>query len=57
MVEFCQIPRVCVEDAPISASRVRKLLEEQGGVTEEIRRLVPTCTADYLAQKYGEAHS
>ena len=56
-VEFCQIPRVCVEDAPISASRVRKLLEERGGVTEEIRRLVPTCTADYLAQKYGEAHS
>lgn len=54
-VEFCQIPRKCLDGEPISASRVRKLLEEHGGVTEEIRQLVPPCTGDYLTQKYGQA--
>ena len=54
-VEFCQIPRVCLGEAPISASRVRKLLSEAGGVTHEIRSMVPPCTAEYLSEKYGEA--
>ena len=54
-VEFCKIARVCLGDEPISASRVRKLLSEHGGVTEEIRAMVPACTAAYLSEKYGEA--
>jgi len=54
-VEFCQIPRVCLGEEPISASRVRKLLADRGGVTEEIRAMVPPCTASYLTQRYGEA--
>ena len=54
-VEFCQIPRTCLGDEPISASRVRKLLADNGGVTDEIRRMVPPCTAEYLTEKYGEA--
>ena len=53
-VEFCQIPRTCLGDEPISASRVRKLLADNGGVTDEIRRMVPPCTAEYLTEKYGE---
>jgi len=54
-IEFCQIPRACLGDEPISASRVRALLAEHGGVTAQIREMVPPCTADYLLEKYGEA--
>lgn len=35
----------------ISASRVRKLLDEQG-VTDEVLSLVPECTAKYLKESF-----
>jgi len=54
-VEFCQIPRVCMGDQPISASRVRALLSQQGGMTAEIEALVPPCTAAYLRKRFGTA--
>ena len=56
-LEFRELPRVCAGEEPISASRVRKLLEEKGGVTEEIRSLVPTETAAYLLDRFGEGRT
>lgn len=53
-VAFCEMERVSEGEAPISASRVRKLLEEKGGVSGEVRSLVPECTADYLLDRFGE---
>ena len=53
-LEFRELPRVCAGEEPISASRVRRLLEEKGGVTEEIRSLVPEGTAAYLLDRFGE---
>ena len=54
-MEFCELPRSCQEGTPISASRVRRLLEENGGVTQELLRLVPDCTGAYLTQRFGTA--
>ena len=45
-VALRQIPRLETENAPVSASRVRDILE-QGG---DIRHLVPQTTYDYLTQ-------
>jgi [citrate (pro-3S)-lyase] ligase len=49
-VEFIEIPRVCKGDSVISASRVRKLMKEKKH--EEIRKLVPMTTYDYLEKYY-----
>ena len=53
-IELHELPRVEMADAPISASRVRKLLKEHGGMTAEIAALVPECTARYLTERFGE---
>jgi [citrate (pro-3S)-lyase] ligase len=50
-VELQVIPRKEAEGAPISASRVRKLLEEKNFV--EIAKIVPETTLAYLKEKYG----
>lgn len=54
-VAFHEIPRTSLDGVPISASRVRRLLEENGGVTAELLRLVPDCTGAYLEKIYGGA--
>lgn len=54
-VEFCEIPRAERGGAPISASRVRRILKEEGGVTRELLALVPACTGAYLLERYGRA--
>lgn len=51
-VQFCEIPRTGWEGQVISASRVRRLLEERG-VCEEVLSLVPETTARYLRTEYG----
>lgn len=56
-ISFIKIPRVTSEEENgnsevISASRVRKLLKEQG-VTEQVLKLVPPCTAEYLKHEFG----
>ena len=51
-VEFVELPRCCADGIPISASRVRRLLKENNGVTDEILRLVPPCTADWLLRSF-----
>jgi len=53
-IEFHELPRVEQEGKPISASRVRKLLKEHEGMTDEIAALVPECTARYLTERFGE---
>lgn len=45
-IEFCEIERAKDENEYISASRVRKLLQE--GKLDEIKQLVPECTYEYL---------
>jgi [citrate (pro-3S)-lyase] ligase len=45
------IPRKEMGDTAISASRVRKLLEEKN--FKEIRMLVPLTTYEFLIQKYS----
>jgi [citrate (pro-3S)-lyase] ligase len=50
-IEFCVIPRKEAEGVPISASRVRKLLEEKSFA--EIAKIVPETTLAYLQEKYG----
>jgi [citrate (pro-3S)-lyase] ligase len=45
-IEVVIIPRIMVDGAPISASRVRELIRQSDW--EEIRRLVPKGTYDYL---------
>ena len=52
-ISFIKIDRITTEGPDgkpevISASRVRKLLDEQG-VTDEVLSLVPECTAKYLS--------
>lgn len=49
-VEYHELERVDAMGAPISASRVRQLIWERGGMTAEVLRLVPPCTAEYLLQ-------
>lgn len=56
-ITFTKIPRVTSEEENgdneiISASRVRKLLKEQG-VSEQVLKLVPPCTAEYLKHEFG----
>lgn len=53
-VAFCEVERVEEDGTPISASRVRTLLERCDGVTEEVRALVPPTTAAYLTGRFGE---
>jgi [citrate (pro-3S)-lyase] ligase len=49
-VEVVQIPRKASDGVPISASRVRKLLAKQN--FDEIKKLVPLTTLDYLSNKW-----
>ena len=55
-ISFIKIDRITTEGPDgkpevISASRVRKLLDEQG-VTDEVLSLVPECTAEYLKESF-----
>ncbi len=50
-MEFVVIPRKESDGEVISASRVRKLLEEQ--TFEGIKRIVPNTTYQYLIKKFG----
>ena len=50
-IEFIEIPRITFGEGVISASRVRKLLKENK--FEEIKQIVPSCTYDYLLNKYS----
>lgn len=50
-IQFCEIPRAEQGDAPISASRVRALLQEKG-VCREVLSLVPETTARYLKETF-----
>ena len=56
-VEFCEIPRAELDGAPISASRVRALLKERGGVTDAVLELVPECTGAYLLERFGRGEA
>ena len=47
-IELRQIPRLCLEDIPISASAVRAYIAS--GSWERIRPLVPATTFDYLQE-------
>jgi [citrate (pro-3S)-lyase] ligase len=49
-IDFVELPRIRKDGDEISASRVRKLLEEKN--FEEIRNLVPNVTYEYLIQNY-----
>ena len=49
-IAFHEIPRLERRDAPISASAVRKLLDE--GRTEEARALLPASIFDYLKDRH-----
>ena len=59
-IEFHLIERICAEDdgtgGVISASRVRALLERDG-VSRELLKLVPPCTAAYLQKRFGTEQS
>ena len=48
-IEFEEIPRRCCENEVISASKVRQLLKEKNW--EEIKRMVPECTYEFLSEK------
>ena len=50
-VELCEIPRREIDGEVISASRVRKCLEEKNW--EEIRKLVPETTYSFLEANYS----
>jgi len=49
-VEFIEIPRKEWDGRPISASRVRELLKERN--FDEIAKIVPKTTLDYLMERY-----
>lgn len=51
-ITFCEIPRAESNGVPISASAVRKLVQEQGGHATGLQGLVPPTTADYLAKHF-----
>lgn len=57
-IEVRQLKRLEHEGAPISASRVRRLLSQEGGFAEdEMRLLVPETTMKYLRQRFeSEKH-
>ena len=50
-IEFVEIPRATIGGEAISASRVRKLLEEKQ--FDEIEPLVPQPTFEYLLEQYS----
>jgi [citrate (pro-3S)-lyase] ligase len=50
-IEVIEIPRREMNEAAISASRVRALLEEKN--FDQIRGLVPETTYEYLNKTYG----
>ena len=56
-MEFIAIPRKQDDDGigVISASRVRKYYEQ--GQLDEIRKIVPGTTFDYLQNRYNKEHS
>ena len=54
-ISFVEFPRLMSGSEPVSASRVRKLLETHGGVTPELSSLVPPSTRDYLLRRFGAA--
>ena len=54
-VECIEIPRLRQGDAPISASRVRALLNEQGPCPQ-VLSLVPPVTQRYLLERFGADH-
>ena len=49
------IPRLEKGGSPVSASRVRALLRQQG-LCPEVRALVPEATYAYLERRFGDAH-
>ena len=54
-IELIEIPRLSQNDAPISASRVRALLQEKG-LCPEVLSLVPPVTKRYLLERFGADH-
>ena len=50
-IRFEEIPRLALDGQAVSASRVRRLLEEQG-VTQQVLDLVPPCTQTYLKENW-----
>ena len=50
-IHFCEFPRVMQDGQPISASRVRNLLESRG-VCDEVLALVPESTGRYLKDNW-----
>jgi len=50
-IEFCEIPRVCQNGEPISASRLRALLQTEG-LSPHVLELVPDVTAAYLKENF-----
>jgi len=51
-IEVTMVERKTMDGGPISASRVRALLEEQKW--EELARLVPPTTLEYLQKNYAK---
>ncbi|MCH5199593.1 MAG: hypothetical protein J1F60_01445 [Oscillospiraceae bacterium] len=49
-VELCEIPRKEIDGEPISASLVRKHLEDKNW--DEIKKIVPDTTYSFLEKKY-----
>ena len=54
-IEFIEIPRLSQNDAPISASQVRVLLNEKG-LCPEVFSLVPPVTQRYLSERFRVTH-
>ena len=52
-VAVCEIPRLERDGQPVSASRVRRLLEEKG-LCPEVLSLVPPTTAAYLQKSFAQ---
>lgn len=50
-ITFVEIPRITLQDKVVSASRVRRILKEEG-ITKEVLSLVPVCTQDYLLHEW-----
>lgn len=49
-IEFVEIPRKTFDGKPISASRVRRLLNDKN--FGEIKKIVPKTTFDYLTERF-----
>ncbi len=54
-IELIEIPRLEASGAPISASRVRALLQEKG-LCQEVLALVPPVTQRYLSERWVTDH-